>query len=106
MSRIKKVIGEQGLQNRITFLEKMINELISEIEIIKKDLQSKNQANDKKNFEVISDVQSFKVGDNLVTEKTGWIVDKGEIICEGDEQYYLEKQLPFSIVSIKKITNI
>jgi len=102
MSRITNIRNQRLLQ-RISDLEYMISELIYKIDSMKQELEK--QA-DNTNVNAISDVHSIQVGDSLVTQKTGWIIDKGEVICEGNEQCYLEKQLPFSIMSIKKRAKI
>ncbi|WP_156778864.1 hypothetical protein [Clostridium formicaceticum] len=89
------------LKQRISTLEKTIAELVQELDTMQKNLQIILQTVDINNVKVISDIQSFQVGDNLITEKIGWVVNRGEVICEGDEKLYIEKHLPFSIVSIK-----
>ncbi|MBI2915197.1 MAG: hypothetical protein HYY08_04650 [Firmicutes bacterium] len=50
--------------------------------------------------DIISDTQSFRIEDALITEVTG-VIDVEKIIRLGRERIYIEKKLPFQIIIIK-----
>ena len=51
-------------------------------------------------IKLISDIQKFRVGNAIVTEKTGWIIKTELIDHPNSGQFFIEKHPPFSIISI------
>lgn len=92
--------GSQGLPNfpanpnLIKGLQEKIEKLEKELEDLKKRIQSED-------VKYISEINEFQIGEHLITEKTGWVIDSGQIQC-GEDTLLYEKMLPFSTLRIKK----
>lgn len=96
MSQLLDMSNESS-GSRVNDLEKRIDKLVEEMEALFQDVQLKM---DLDTVQLISDVQSFQVGNAIVTEKTGWIIKTEVVDQPGGDQFFIEKQLPFSIISI------
>ena len=99
-------------------LEKKLDELTQEIENLRSKIQAieiislviPSELTDSftetavtKQHDIVEDVQTFQIGDALVTNRQGFI-DLQRFLRLGNNDLYIERKVPFAVLSIKSPT--